>query len=83
MNGIIPNLFRGVYDYKATAFSNNQKYTCVAVGMHNFISDNDGTLKKRPSFKFLYEVSDDSWLIPFNYDDDQKYLMRFFYNNDA
>ena len=83
MNGIIPNLFRGVYDYKATAFSNNQKYTCVAVGMHNFISDNDGTLKKRPSFKFLYEVSEDSWLIPFNYDDNQKYLMRFFYNTDA
>ena len=29
MNGMIPNLFRGVYDYKATAFSNNQKiYLC-------------------------------------------------------
>ena len=83
MNGMIPNLFRGVYDYKATAFSNNQKYTCVAVGMNNFISDNDGTLKKRPSFKFLYEVSNDSWLIPFNYDDNEKYLMRFFYNTDA
>jgi hypothetical protein len=83
MNGIIPNLFRGVYDYKATAFSNNPKYTCVAVEMNNFISDNDNTLKKRPSFKFLYEVSDDSWLIPFNYDDNQKYLMRFFYNTNA
>ena len=28
-------------------------------------------------------MSNDSWLIPFNYDDNEKYLMRFFYNTDA
>ena len=81
MNGMIANLSRGVYDFKATLFRNNDKNQGVAIELKNFISDNDTSLKKRMGTTFLYELHPESVLVPFDYDDDQHYLMEFKYSN--
>lgn len=81
MNGMIGNLSRGVYDFKASLFRNNDKNQGVAIELKNFISDNDTSLKKRMGTTFLYELQPESVLVPFDYDDDQHYLMEFKYSN--
>lgn len=81
MNGMIGNLSRGVYDFKASLFRNNDKNQGVAIELKNFISDNDTSLKKRMGTTFLYELNPESVLVPFDYDDDQHYLMEFKYSN--
>lgn len=80
MNGMIGNLARGVHDFKATLFRSNNENQGVAIELKNFICDNDTSLKKRWGTQFLYEVNKESTFIPFDYDDNEHYLLEFKYS---
>ena len=79
---ILNGFLRGVHDEEITANIDQKQYAGAPINMYNWIGTKRGGLSKRAPFK-LQRVSDgESYIIPYSFDDDEKYLLQF-YKNDS
>lgn len=75
---ILNGFLRGAHDPEITANIDQKIYSGVATFMKNWVGTKRGALSKRAPFVFQKTLSGDSVILGFNYDDDEKYLLRFF-----
>lgn len=78
---ILNGFFRGAYDKEVTAHIDQKEYAGVATELYNFVGTKRGALSKRAPFKFRLGIEDDTHLLPYIYDQDQRFLLLF--NNNA
>ena len=74
---ILNGFFRGAYDKEVTAHIDQKEYAGVATELYNFVGTKRGALSKRAPFKFRLGIEDDTYLIPYIYDQDQRFLLLF------
>lgn len=79
---ILNGFLRGAHDEEITANIDQKQYQGVPVNTYNWIGTKRGGLSKRAPFKLQRKLDQESYLIPYSYDDDEKYLLRF-YKNDS
>lgn len=75
---ILNGFLRGAHDEDITSNVDNKNYSGVAVNSMNFIATKRGTLSKRAPFKLQRTLDRESFIIPYSYDDDEKYLLQFY-----
>lgn len=75
---ILNGFLRGAHDEDITSNVDNKNYSGVAVNSINFVATKRGTLSKRAPFKLQRPLDKESYIIPYSYDDDEKYLLQFF-----
>lgn len=75
---ILNGFLRGVYDKEITASIDNNAFLGVATELQNWIPTKIGALSKRAGFRFRESLESQSYLIPYIYDADQRYLLQFF-----
>lgn len=75
---ILNGFLRGAHDEDITSNVDNKNYSGVAVNSMNFVATKRGTLSKRAPFKLQRTLDRESYIIPYSYDDDEKYLLQFF-----
>lgn len=82
---ILNGFLRGAHDEDITSNVDNKNYSGVAVNSMNFVATKRGTLSKRAPFKLQRPLERESYIIPYSYDDDEKYLLQFYKddNNDT
>lgn len=68
---------RGAHDPEITANIDNKQYSGVATEMYNFVGTKRGALSKRAPFVLRDGLSNESYFIPYIYDQDQRYLLMF------
>lgn len=68
---------RGAHDPEITANIDNKQYSGVATEMYNFVGTKRGALSKRAPFILRDGLSNESYFIPYIYDQDQRYLLMF------
>lgn len=79
---ILNGFLRGAHDEDITSNVDNKNYSGVAVNSVNFIATKRGTLSKRAPFKLQRVLDRESFIIPYSYDDDEKYLLQFYKDNN-
>lgn len=82
---ILNGFLRGAHDEDITSNVDNKNYSGVAVNSINFVATKRGTLSKRAPFKLQRPLDKESYIISYSYDDDEKYLLQFYKddNNDT
>lgn len=75
---ILNGFLRGVYDKEITASIDNNAFLGVATELQNWIPTKIGALSKRAGFRYRGALESQSYLIPYVYDQDQRYLLQFF-----
>lgn len=83
MSNILSGFLRGAHDEDITSNVDNKAYTGVAVNSSNFIATKRGTLSKRAPFKLQRTLEQESYIIPYSYDDDEKYLIQFYKDENS
>lgn len=78
---ILNGFLRGAHDEEITANIDQKQYQGVPVNTYNWIGTKRGGLSKRAPFKLQRTLDQESYIIPYSYDDDEKYLIEFFTNN--
>lgn len=82
MGNILNGFLRGAHDEDITSNIDNKAYSGVAVNSVNFIATKRGTLSKRAPFKLQRTLDQESYIISYSYDDDEKYLIQFFRDSE-
>ena len=75
---ILNGFLRGAHDEDITSNVDNKNYSGVPVKTVNFVATKRGTLSKRAPFKVQRILDRECFLVPYAYDDDQKYLLQFY-----
>lgn len=79
---ILNGFLRGVHDEEITANIDQKQYAGAPINMYNWIGTKRGGLSKRAPFKLQRTLDRESYIIPYSYDDDEKYLLQFYKNDD-
>lgn len=79
---ILNGFLRGVHDEEITTNIDQKQYAGAPVNMYNWIGTKRGGLSKRAPFNLQQILDTESFIIPYSYDDDEKYLLRFFKNQN-
>lgn len=79
---ILNGFLRGAHDKEITANVDNKEYSGVATEIINWIGTKRGGLSKRAPFKLHQVLDSETKIIPYNYDDDEKYLLLFSEQDD-
>lgn len=74
---ILNGFLRGAHDPEITANIDQKSYSGVATDMYNFVGTKRGALSKRAPFILRDGLSNNSYFIPYIYDQDQRYLLMF------
>lgn len=80
---ILNGFLRGVHDKEITANVDNKEYSGVATEMYNFIGSKRGGMSKRQPFLYRQTLDSGTYIIPYVYSADQKYLLRFVPRDDG
>lgn len=83
MGNILNGFLRGAHDPEITANIDQKIYSGVATFMKNWVGTKRGALSKRAPFVLQRTLHADSVLFGFNYDDNEKYLLRFFEDSNG
>lgn len=79
---ILNGFLRGVHDEEITANIDQKQYAGAPINMYNWIGTKRGGLSKRAPFKLQRVLDKESFIIPYSYDDDEKYLLQFYKNDN-
>lgn len=79
---ILNGFLRGVHDEEITANIDQKQYAGAPINMYNWIGTKRGGLSKRAPFKLQRTLDRESYIIPYSYDEDEKYLLQFYKNDD-
>ena len=74
---ILNGFYRGAYDKEIITNIDQKEFAGVATEMYNFVGTKRGGLSQRASFKYQMGVNNDTYFIPYVYDQDQNYLLVF------
>lgn len=75
---ILNGFLRGAHDEEITANIDQKQYQGVPVNTYNWIGTKRGGLSKRAPFKLQRTLDQESYIIPYSFDDDEKYLLQFY-----